>query len=88
MSELRQILETLLHRHTEIDEIKDDMRDDYKAAQSAGFDKAALGAAVREIRARAKAETPKAQERAALVDLYLAEYDAVRPSHVHVCEAA
>jgi uncharacterized protein (UPF0335 family) len=86
MSELRQVLDTLLHRHAEIDEIKEIIKDDYKAAQSAGFDKAALGAAVLEIRARAKAESPKGQERAALVEMYVAEYD--RASHVHAREEA
>lgn len=81
MSQLAQIMETILHRHAEIDEIKDVIKDDYATAQSAGYDKAALGAAIREIRARAKASTPKAQERAAQVELYIAEYDA---SHVRV----
>lgn len=88
MSHLRSIIERILHRHAEIDEIKEGMRDDYAEAKSAGFDKTALGQAIREIRNRDKNATPEAIERQAIVSLYLAEYDAARPSHVHAREAA
>jgi uncharacterized protein (UPF0335 family) len=86
MSELRQTLDRLLAIHSEIDDKKADLKTVYADAQSGGFDKSALGAAVREIRSREKSGSPKAVERQAIVDLYIAEYD--RPSHVHVREAA
>lgn len=86
MSELRQIMEQILARHEAIDDIKDELRHDYLMAKSAGFDKTALGQAIREIRNRDKQDTAKAQETQALVSLYLAEFDG--PSRTHAREAA
>lgn len=86
MSQLRALMERILHRHAEIDEIKAEMREDYAEAKSAGYDKAALGAAIREVRSRAKADTPEAIERQAIVSLYLAEFDAPR-AHMPAREA-
>jgi uncharacterized protein (UPF0335 family) len=76
MSELRQTMERILHLLTEIDEIKADVREVYAEAKSAGYDKTALGQAIREIRNRDKNATPEAEERQAIVSLYLAEFDA------------
>lgn len=83
MSQLRSIMERILSNHAEEDETKADRREIYGEAKSAGFDKTALGQAIREIRNRAKAEKPEAVERQAIVDLYLAEFDAPKPSHMH-----
>lgn len=90
MSELRQTLHRLLAIHAEIDEKKDDLKTVYRDAASAGFDKAALGQAVREIRSREKNDSPEAQERRAIVDMYVAEFDAQQlpRTYVHVREAA
>lgn len=85
MSELRQTVERLLAIHEEIDAKKLDLKTVYGDAQSSGFNKTALGLAVREIRARAKTESAKAAQVQAIVDLYVAEYDAPR---VHVREAS
>ena len=85
MSELRTLMERILALHAEEDEIKADRREIYAEAKSAGYDKTALGQAIREIRNRDKAETPEAQERQALVSLYLADFDA---PHVHAREEA
>lgn len=76
MSELRQIMERIIRLHEEEDALKADRREVYAQARSAGFDKTALGQAIREIRNRDKSETPEAQERQALVSLYLADFDA------------
>ena len=76
MSQLRQTMERILHLLTEIDEIKADVREVYAEAKSAGYDKTALGQAIREIRNRDKQDTAEAQERQAIVSLYLAEFDA------------
>lgn len=86
MSQLKSIMERILHLLAEVDEIKADVREIYREAKNAGLDKTALGQAIREIRNRDKADTPEAQERQALVSLYLADFDA--PSHVHTREAA
>jgi uncharacterized protein (UPF0335 family) len=83
MSQLRQTMERILHLLTEIDEIKADVREVYAEAKSAGYCKTALGQAIREIRNRDKQDTAEAQERQAIVSLYLAEFDAFPPSHVH-----
>jgi uncharacterized protein (UPF0335 family) len=78
VSELRQTMERILHLLTEIDEIKADVREIYAEAKSAGYCKTALGQAIREIRNRDKQDTAEAQERQAIVSLYLAEFDAPR----------
>jgi uncharacterized protein (UPF0335 family) len=76
MSQLRQTMERILHRHAEIEEIKAEMKDDYAQAKSAGYCKTALGQAIREIRNREKNATVEAQELHSLVGLYLADFDA------------
>jgi len=83
MSQLRQTMERILDLLAAIDEIKADVREVYAEAKSAGYCKTALGQAIREIRNRDKQDTAEAQERQAIVSLYLAEFDAPQPSHVH-----
>lgn len=75
------LIERILRTHADEDDIKSDRKEIYAEAASHGFDKAALGLAVRTIRARAKAEAPAAVERQSIADLYLEAFDA---SHVHV----
>lgn len=87
--QLKSIMQRIIALHEAEDEIKADRRDIYAEAKSAGYDKTALGVAVRTIRNREKNETPEAQERAAIVDIYLAEYD--RPhvrAHMHEANEA
>lgn len=85
MSELRQIMEGILALHAEEDEIKESRKAHYADAQAAGFNKSALGLAIRTIRASQKQETPAALEKQSLADQYVAEYEAL--AHVHVREA-
>lgn len=82
--ELRQTMKRLMSIHDEIDEKKLDLKSVYADAKSAGFDKAALGLAIRQIRGREKAETPAAEERAAIVDLYVSAFDSAPLTYVHV----
>lgn len=86
MSELTSLMTRILNTHDEEDVIKAGRRTIYADAQAAGYDKTALGQAIREIRDRLKSETPKAVERRAIIDLYLAEFDGL--VRVHVREAA
>jgi len=86
VSELRQIMERIIRLHEEEDALKADRREIYAQAKSAGYDKTALGQAIREIRNRDKQDTAKSQETQALVSLYLAEFDG--PSRAHMHEAA
>lgn len=86
MSELRQLMERIIRLHEEEDERKADRKQVYAEAKSLGFDKTALGQAIREIRNRDKQDTAKAQETQALVSLYLAEFDG--PTRAHMHEAA
>lgn len=86
MSELRQIMEGILALHAEEDEIKESRKAHYADAQAAGFNKSALGLAIRTIRASQKQETPAALEKQSLADQYVAEYEAL--AHVHVREKA
>lgn len=81
MSDLRAIMDDILALHAEEDEIKESRKAHYADAQSAGYDKAALGLAIRTIRARRKQETPAALEKQSKADQYVEQYDA---SHVHV----
>lgn len=78
MTQLRTLMERILALHAEEDEIKADRREVYAEAKAAGYDKTALGQAIREIRNRDKNATPEAEERQAIVSLYLAEFDAPR----------
>lgn len=86
MSGLRQIMEGILALHAEEDEIKESRKAHYADAQAAGFNKSALGLAIRTIRASQKQETPAALEKQSLADQYVAEYEAL--AHVHVRERA
>lgn len=81
---LVQFMQRIMKLLDEIDEIKSDVKEVYAEAKSAGYDKAALGAAIRAIRSRAKAETPAAEERAAIVDLYVSAFDNAPRTCVHV----
>ena len=81
MSDLRAIMDDILATHAEEDEIKESRKAHYADAQSAGYDKAALGLAIRTIRARRKQETPAALEKQSKADQYVEQYDAL---HVHV----
>lgn len=81
MSDLRAIMDDILATHAEEDEIKESRKGFYADAQEAGIDKAALGLAIRTIRARRKQETPAALEKQSKADQYVEQYDA---SHVHV----
>lgn len=76
MSQTRSLMQRIIRQLDEIEEIKADVREIYREAKNAGLCKTALGQAIREIRNRDKAETPEAQERQALVSLYLADFDA------------
>ena len=76
MSQTRSLMERIIHELEAIDRLKEGVRDIYKEAKDSGHDKTALGQAVREVRSRDKAETPKEVERQALVSLYLADFDA------------
>lgn len=82
--ELLQTMRRLMSIHDEIDARKADLKEVYGDAKNAGFDKTALGLAIREIRARAKAEKPDAQERAAIVELYVSAFDNAPRTYVHV----
>ena len=86
MSDLRAIMDDILALHAEEDEIKEARKGRYADAQAAGFNKSALGLAIRTIRARRKQETPAAIERESIADGYVREYDAL--AHVHVREEA
>lgn len=81
MSDLRAIMDDILALHAEEDEIKESRKAHYADAQSAGYDKAALGLAIRTIRARRKQETPASLEKQSKADQYVEQYDAL---HVHV----
>lgn len=83
-SELLQTMRRLLSIHDEIDAKKADLKTVYADAQSAGFDKAALGLAIREIRGREKARTEAAQSRSAIADLYVSTFDNAPRTYVHV----
>lgn len=82
--ELRQTMKRLMSIHDEIDEKKLDLKTVYADARSAGYDKTALGLAIRQIRSREKNETPAAQERSAMVELYVAAFDNSPRTYVHV----
>ena len=81
---LVQTMQRIMSVLDDIDERKADIKEIYREANGHGFDKAAIGVAIREIRGRAKADTPKAQERAAIVDLYVSTFDNAPRTYVHV----
>lgn len=91
MSDLPAIIEDILALHAEEDEIKVSRKRIYADAQAAGFNKSAIGLAVRTIRDSRKQETPAALEKQSLAEQYVAEYEAherSRLAHVHVREEA
>ncbi|TQI72938.1 uncharacterized protein (UPF0335 family) [Bosea sp. AK1] len=81
---LVQTMQRIMSVLDDIDERKADIKEIYAEAQSQGYDKAAIGVAIREIRGRAKADTPKAQERASIVELYVSAFDNAPRTYVHV----
>lgn len=77
-------MERVLRLHEQIDAIKADIREVYAEEKAAGGDKTAMGAAISYIRKREKDGTAL-NEREAMVDVYLAAYDAPR-AHTHTRE--
>ncbi|KRE07433.1 hypothetical protein ASE63_22300 [Bosea sp. Root381] len=81
---LAQTMQRIMSVLDEIDERKADIKEIYAEAKSHGFDKAAMGVAIREIRGRDKAQTPAAEERASIVELYVSAFDKSPRTYVHV----
>ncbi len=81
-AQVKSIIERILKLHAEEAEIAADRREIYAEAKAAGYDKTALGDAVRAIRHREKVGEAAVSERETIAGLYLAAYDG--PSHVHV----
>lgn len=77
---LKSIIERILRLHAEEEEIAADRREVYAEAKANGYDKTALGEAVRIIRRREK-DREAFDERNAIVDLYLSAYQ--QPSHTY-----
>lgn len=82
--QVKSIIERILRLHAESDEIAADIREVYGEAKANGYDKTALGAAVRAIRQRDKVGEAAIAERETIVGLYLAAYDGPSRTHVHV----
>ena len=76
----RSIMQRILRLQEEVDALKADIREVYAEAKAHGYDKAAMGDAIRIIRKREK-DAAGFEERSAIVDLYLAAFD--QSSHVH-----
>ena len=83
---IKSLMQRIIRVLDEIDALKADSREIYAEAKSHGYDKTALGLAIRTIRNRDKAESAEAIEREAIAALYIAEFDA--PSHVHTRDPA
>ena len=81
---LVQTMQRIMSVLDDIDERKADIKEIYAEAKSQGFDKAALGVAIREIRGRAKADKPEMQERASIVEVYVSAFDNAPRTYVHV----
>lgn len=81
---LAQTMQRIMSVLDDIDERKADIKEIYAEAKSQGYDKTALGLAIREIRGRDKAQTPAAEERAAIVDMYVSTFDNAPRTYVHV----
>lgn len=75
----RSLMQRILRLHEEVDTIKGDIREVYAEARSMGYDKAAMGEAIRIIRKREK-DSAAFEERTAIVELYLSTFD--QTSHV------
>ena len=80
---IKSLMQRIIRVLDEIDALKADSREIYAEAKSHGYDKTALGLAVRTIRNRDKAEGAEAIERAAIAELYIAEFDAPTGGHTH-----
>lgn len=76
----RSLMQRILRLQEEIDALKADIREVYAEAKANGYDKAAMGDAIRIIRKRKK-DAAGFEERSAIVDLYLTAFD--QSSHVH-----
>lgn len=81
--QLKSIIERILRLHAEEDELKADRREVYAEAKANGYDKTALGDAVRIIRKREK-DAAGFEERNAIVDLYLLAFDGSYDGASHV----
>lgn len=82
--QVKSIIERILRLHAEEAEIAADRREVYAEAKANGYDKTALGAAVRAIRQRDKVGEAAIAELETIVSLYLAAYDGPSRTHVHV----
>lgn len=78
--QIKSIIERIIRLHAEEEEIAADRREVYAEAKANGYDKTALGEAVRIIRRREK-DREAFDERNAIVDLYLSAYQ--NPSHTY-----
>lgn len=84
--QLASYVDRILRLREEIDAIQSDVKEVYAEAKADGFDKTAMGALVSELRKAGK-DASKAQEAAAILDLYREAYHRAA-SHTHTREAA
>ena len=84
--QLASFIDRILRLREEIDGIQQDVKEVYAEAKTMGFDKTAMGALVSELR-KASKDASKAQEAAAILDLYREAYHRAA-SHTHAREAA
>ncbi|MET3481580.1 GapR family DNA-binding domain-containing protein [Methylobacterium sp. 1973] len=84
--QLASFIDRILRLREEIDGLQQDVKEIYAEARSMGFDKTAMGALVSELR-KASKDASKAQEAAAILDLYREAYHRAA-SHTHAREAA
>lgn len=84
--QLASYIDRVLRLREEIDAIQSDVKEVYAEAKANGFDKTAMGALVAELRKAGK-DASKAEEAAAILDLYREAYHRAA-SHTHTREAA
>ena len=84
--QLASLIDRILRLREEIDGLQQDVKEVYAEARSMGFDKTAMGALVSELR-KASKDASKAEEAAAILDLYREAYHRAA-SHTHAREAA
>lgn len=84
--QLASLIDRILRLREEIDGLQQDVKEVYAEARSMGFDKTAMGALVSELR-KASKDASKAQEAAAILDLYREAYHRAA-SHTHAREDA
>lgn len=84
--QLASFIDRILRLREEIDGIQSDVKEVYAEAKAQGFDKTAMGTLVSELR-KASKDASKAQEAAAVLDLYREAYHRAA-SHTHAREAA